>query len=79
MTTRDIVDLIRLLKPNLVWAKYQFVLEQINQVKNELEQAKLIQFFNQKSLNKSLHQIKYSVDGGQNVTDILTRMKQDGF
>ena len=76
---REIVDLIKVLRPNLVWAKYDFVLDLINKVENKVEQVKLAQFFQQRYTAKCLHDIKYCVDGGQDVTLILTKMRKDGF
>lgn len=76
---KEIVDLIKILRPNIVWAKYDFVLDLINKVENKIEQVKLAQFFQQRYLAKCLYDIKYQIDGGQDTNIILAKMKQDGF
>jgi hypothetical protein len=76
---KEIVDLIKALRTDIKMEKYDYVLNLINQVENKVEQVKLAQFFQQRYLNKCLHNLKYCVDGGQNVQSILSKMKQDGF
>jgi len=77
MQIKEVVDLIKSLKNDIKWDKYAFVLNIINQVENKVEQVKLAQFYQQRYLNKCLHQVNYQIDGGQDVKIILANMKKD--